>query len=185
MLNTQTEIGCTHENSNSFWAYVCMEDYQLPKGGGAVWDRLLGRGQHQVCAVWDSESIIVSSSSTECGAAPLLLCPAPVVCASVAFLPRSHHHLALDLCCCHLSLTHAFVTLRVSININCVLPFIFLCHCSSSNLTKVIISASEFGHENRIQFLWTVWIISASHWNKRPALVAGNCIGRMLCSAQG
>ena len=57
------------------------------------------------------EWIIVSPSSTECAAAPLLQRHAPVVCASVAFLPRSRHHLALDPCCCHLSLLLLFVTL--------------------------------------------------------------------------
>ena len=121
-----------------------MEDYQSPKGVEPCWTTCW--------AVVDvryvqCEWIIVSPSSTECGAAPLLLRPAPAVCASAAFLLLSRHHLALDPCCCHLSPTLAFVTLRVSININCVLPFIILCHCSSSNSVKVNIYASEFGHE--------------------------------------
>ena len=124
---------------------MCMEDYQLPKGaepyGTACWAEVNVR--YVQC-----ESIIASPSSTECGAAPLLLRPAPVVCASVTFLPRSRHHLALDLCCCHLSLLLLFVTLRVSSKINCVLLFAILCYFSSSNSAKVIISASAFGHEN-------------------------------------
>ena len=125
-----------------------MEDYQLPKGVEPCWTTC--RAEVNVRYV-QCGKIIVSPSSAVSGA-PLLLHPAPAVCASAAFLPLSRHHLALDLCCYHLSLLLLFVTLRVSININCVLLFIVLCHCSSSNLTKEIISASEFGHENRIQF---------------------------------
>ena len=79
-----------------------MEDYQLTKGaepcGTTCWAEVNVRYVQY-------GKIIVSPSTTECGAAPLLLCPAPAVCASAAFLPLSHHHLAhLDLCCCHLSL---------------------------------------------------------------------------------
>ena len=122
-----------------------MDDYQSSKGAEPCWTT---RWAEVNVRYVQCGRIIVSPSTTECGAAPLLLRPASAVCASAAFLLRSHHHLAFDLCCCHLSLTPAFVTLRVSININCVLPFIFLCHCSSSNSVKVIISASEFGHEN-------------------------------------
>ena len=158
-----------------------MEDYQLPKGAEPCWTSC--RAEVNVRYVQYGK-IIVSPSSAVSFAPRCSIDCSSCVCASAAFLPLSRHHLALDLCCCHLSLTPAFVTLRVSININCVLPFIFLRHCSSRNLVKVIISASEYGHENWIQFPWTVWIISASHWNERPALVAGNCIGRMLCSAQ-
>ena len=124
----------------------------VAKGGGAVLDHLPGRGQREVCAVWDDYCVPVlcreycSSAPTPCSSCvclsrlPALVSPSP--CSRPVLLSSQ--------------LTSAFVTLRVSININCVLPFIFLCHCSSSNLTKVIISASEIGHENRIQFPWTV-----------------------------
>ena len=99
-----------------------MEDYWAPKGLEPGWTTCRAVvNVRYVLHGW----IIVNPSNTECGAAPLLLYPAPAVCASVAFLPRYRHHLALDPCCCHLSLTPAFVTLRVSININCVLTFIF------------------------------------------------------------
>ena len=86
-----------------------MEDYQLPKGAEPCWTTCWAEVNVryvQYC------KIIVSPSTTVCGAAPLLLRPAPAVCASAAFLPRSRHHLALDLCCCHLSLLLLFVTLR-------------------------------------------------------------------------
>ena len=107
-----------------------MEDYQLPKGTEPCWTTC--RAEVNVRYVQYGKIIVSPSSAVS--AAPLLLRPAPAVCASAVFLPRSRHHLGLDLCCCHLSLTPAFVTLRVSININCVLLFIILCHCSSSNL---------------------------------------------------
>ena len=40
-----------------------MEDYQLPKGGGAVLDHLPGRGQREVYAVWEDYCVPVYSSA--------------------------------------------------------------------------------------------------------------------------
>ena len=126
-----------------------MEDYQLPKGGRAVWDHLPGRGQREVCAVWEDYCVPVYYRVWCCSSTPM-------PCSSCVCLSRLLASISPSLCSRPVllssQLTPAFVALRVSININCVLLFIILCHCSSSNLTKVIISASEFGHENRIQF---------------------------------
>ena len=77
-----------------------MEDYQSPKGAEQCWTTC--RAEVNVRYVQYGKIIVAPSSAVS--AAPLLLCPAPAVCASAALLPLSRHHLALDLCCCHLSL---------------------------------------------------------------------------------
>ena len=90
------------------------------RGGGAMADHLLCGGRLKVCG----------ASASHC--APVICrehCSFTALSTALAMypVPLSHQHrlASSTLCCCHLSLTLLLVTLRVSMNYNCVLLFTY------------------------------------------------------------
>ena len=144
-------MGCTHENNNWFGALVFMEDYRDQKGAEQYGTACWARGQPQVCAVWEPHCVTVLCRES-CSSAPTP-CSSCVPC---RFRAPSRHHLAHLDCVAVISAAPALCDPLSKWKINCVLLFITLCHCSSSNSPKVIISASAFGYENWIPCSQTV-----------------------------
>ena len=129
----QPEMGCTRVSKHASLAIVSMEDFKgrsnarPPTGLASTSGRSNFRESLCHCLLLREllphPSSLVASSSSRHRLAPHC----------VAVLPA---------CSCLL------VTLRVSKTINCVLLFTISCHCSSSKLSKVIISAITIGQES-------------------------------------